>query len=1034
MNVSQRELELAFIRLQTSNYFDNYDLFLRERIALFKKDFQQQILQAKKILNDEKKLSKFIRNNIDIKVLPKKISTSHDIDKGFYTNTSIVDGTIVSKPFIWFDAPLIIHFISAIWIGRYGAIVDSSFSKNSLGNRLLLNSEEELASTRTVFKPYVNQFQKWWKKSIDKTKQLIDNGENATIINFDLESFYNKVDFSFNSIEEFLSKSYPNIYQDPMHIALKEIHIAYSELHSSRTNPEQKNNPIRLPIGLLTSHIFSNWHLKELDRFIEKKLRPVYYGRYVDDVLIVLKDTVIEKEEFSEIADNKILDYYIDNNLSLIFNRKGENLHLSLPGLKSLTLQKSKLFVYQFDANFSPNLIEKFKEEQKERASIFMFLSDEEDDNFDEFDQQTFESNFDNIDGNKARFKHIEDNKYRLSVFLSKLIKRRINRGNSYREEETAKILKYFKGYYLIKNYFFWEKLFTLLVVSGKNVELKKLVLDIEKEIEKISYKNESDTFQDIEFKKSLQKHLLLSLSMSLGLDVQMLNGKEFARQIYLSTIQKLNRELPRSSKRLSEEQFFLLKQIISLFRETGLCRGSFISLPLLQHTEIARRGSIKLYEFPNLDKLASSTTTKKLSKLLNIKNLDENYIPNRIKFWQAALFVFFKTCLTNDPGNTTNLRLHYTNAYSSFPILDEAFDLFFAINHPLKNGNNAFKERLKRKYFEQLQDSDYNEDLNQNLPREKNYIAREVFIQNGSKKNSKHEKIRVGIVNMYVDEKDYAKSLDGHPNNSDVRHEMFMRIWDQVGQIKDIDIACLPELSLPYKYLPDFIHQSSSKQIAFISGIEHLQLFRLGLNFVATVLPVTIDGDKDAIPVFRLKNHYAPDEEVWIRGKKLVVPKPKPYRYDLFIWRGLYFSTYYCYELADIHHRIAFFSKLDVLFAPVWNKDVSYYNSIIDSSTRDMHNYAVIVNTSQYGYSKIARPRDTVNKDKVIVKGGTEEGCQFNILVGDLKVRELREFQKLDFFAQKEKNKERKSFKPTPPDFPVENVEKRIENKSFFQ
>src|SRR5690606_40700588 len=60
----------------------------------------------------------------------------------------------------------------------------------------------------------------------------------------------------------------------------------------------------------------------------------------------------------------------------------------------------------------------------------------------------------------------------------------------------------------------------------------------------------------------------------------------------------------------------------------------------------------------------------------------------------------------------------------------------------------------------------------------------------------------------------------------------------------------------------------------------------------------------KDAVPVLRLKNHYAPSEEFWINEYRRVVPKATPYRYHLLRWKGLYFTNYYCFELADIIHR----------------------------------------------------------------------------------------------------------------------------------
>lgn len=45
-----------------------------------------------------------------------------------------------------------------------------------------------------------------------------------------------------------------------------------------------------LPIGNLTSQLFGNVYLNEFDHFVKYKLGCKYYGRYVDDIVIVHKD------------------------------------------------------------------------------------------------------------------------------------------------------------------------------------------------------------------------------------------------------------------------------------------------------------------------------------------------------------------------------------------------------------------------------------------------------------------------------------------------------------------------------------------------------------------------------------------------------------------------------------------------------------------------------------------------------------------------------------------------------------------------
>ncbi|MDD5197924.1 MAG: RNA-directed DNA polymerase [Candidatus Gracilibacteria bacterium] len=53
---------------------------------------------------------------------------------------------------------------------------------------------------------------------------------------------------------------------------------------------------VGLPIGNLTSQIFANLYLHELDIFVKKELKIRYYGRYVDDFVLVHEDSEYLKE------------------------------------------------------------------------------------------------------------------------------------------------------------------------------------------------------------------------------------------------------------------------------------------------------------------------------------------------------------------------------------------------------------------------------------------------------------------------------------------------------------------------------------------------------------------------------------------------------------------------------------------------------------------------------------------------------------------------------------------------------------------
>jgi len=1022
--VTNDEIEDAFRKLQEHVYFENSDLHLRAKLVSFIDNDGINNLKKLCFFLNQKRYDNFQKyiDLIKLRYYPKKIdigtSSKKDIPENFITNNVNKSECEIKRLSIFCDIPIELHVITILWIMKYGYRLDKALSRNTLGSRLLL-FQGKLNIGRSLFKPYVKQYQKWWSTGIDAAKKLLDENEDVTIINFDLKDYFHSVEFNFAELELKFQKL--GITKDPIHIVFELIHEKHLKNLREIRHPSIRHNVEKtypLPIGILSSHILGNWHLRKLDSYIEQQIIPTNYGRYVDDIIIVLKGRIIKglneknktalskyferhKVENSDLKQLNFLNYFIFKYFSQlltpykdVINGKSANTNIyykiNLPKLSNLRLQDEKIFIYQFDSELSPGLITKFVEDQKERSSEFRFLSDQEDEGFDEFEENIFEQNFDTEDLNKARFKKIEENRYKLSVYLAKLIQRKIERGPIYKNDEVDKIEKYFKGVYALKYHIFWEKLFTLYLVSKDHRKFQNFYNQILRLIKLVKFEI-GLSVDSSEVVDHLEDHLHYAVQMALGLD------PNFIRNVASdSDINEL-------------DPYF--------FRKHGFIRKQFVVYPLLHLIK-----KVKHSPFPLIDiNLFDNGVWKKGD--FDFENLA--FTPHRIKFFEAVLFTFRKT-LHSDVGLVDlNLKRWKTDCFHTEKILEEAFNLFSNINLPLFD--SAKRAEIKKEYFQHTK-----------LPtidtapigtqREKIELS-ECFMKNGG---AAKDNYRVGLINKYIDLKDYEASLEGNPKITAERVETYYWILDQVNKIKDLDLFVLPELALPSQLLKKYVQFSAKNGQTFISGIEHIKIHNVGFNFVITNLPINIKGDRDAIPIIRLKNHYAPEEEEWIRGKKMVVPQAFPYRYDLFVWKGLYFSTYYCFELANIFHRSCFYSMLDLICAPVWNPDTHYYNNIFESASRDMHCYMVQVNTSQYGDTRVIRPTDQVRKDKAKIKGGTVADYPVTVLVSDIEVKNLRYFQSLDYSAQKILNKEKKSFKPTPPDFPTENVKIRISNKPF--
>ncbi len=85
-----------------------------------------------------------------------------------------------------------------------------------------------------------------------------------------------------------------------------------------------------MPIGNLTSQIFANIYLNELDRFVKHDLRPLKYLRYGDDFILVTE----KREELEEFRKRTI--QFLQDILHLELNSKNDKIMKARHGLKFL--------------------------------------------------------------------------------------------------------------------------------------------------------------------------------------------------------------------------------------------------------------------------------------------------------------------------------------------------------------------------------------------------------------------------------------------------------------------------------------------------------------------------------------------------------------------------------------------------------------------------------------------------------------------------------------------------------------------------
>lgn len=594
------ELNIALLKLKHYFYYEKNDLMTRTEVLAYKKDDLKLLV---KLLSDSNNAEDFL-SDISINLYPKKVEPKKDEgeinEENLFSNEHLSKGTKITEFLKMASVPVELHIISVVWLMRYGSCVDSSLSKNAFGNRM--ERTDNGVPNRKIFRNYISQYENWWNAAIKTCKEQLDNKRDVLMVNFDIRSFYNNVDFNFIELENLIDQSdnksdeaYSIVSEDPVHKIIRDIHSVYSSIYSKTVKSERKESLTVLPIGMLTSFVFANWYLKEIDSDI-LELDPVFYGRYVDDFILVFQGNSNLKY--------KTVEDVLKEKLHIILSPKNsDEKEFSFVRRKTLFLQKDKTYIYKFSYKYPPSLLDKFISDQKERASEFRYLSDEEDENFEDFDKVTFEQNFGLFEGNKARFKVLEENKFKMSSYFAKLIVRKVKNPKKYKKEEVDKIYKFFKGYYLIRHYQFWEKIITILIVYEEYDKLRSIIEEINQEIDNSELC--LSTGNNGIYKPALKKYLANVLKQVIVLKPRGTFSKDFAtyQNKYLTTL-----------------------------------RSHYCFYPWLQYTKLAKRGVLDLTD----REVYSKHNFKK-----NDLDIDPTIIPYRVKFYYSYMQQLYKKLYT---------------------------------------------------------------------------------------------------------------------------------------------------------------------------------------------------------------------------------------------------------------------------------------------------------------------------------------------------------------------------------------------------
>jgi len=921
------------------------------------------------------------------------------------------------------NADINFHIVSALWIAKVGQYIDEKFGHDIYGSRLVrikptntsscefdVSSQEYNIDSSRIFDPYQYRYQSWRNNSFKAIRKL-HKTSSVVAVTMDITSFYHNVKLS-NFLKNTFYQSFglDKYFEDAPHI--KTFHEDFIGLL------EQWNQSINskhgLPIGLSASSVLANAIMQKFDNRIETNLAPTYYGRYVDDILLVFPDNGNMKN------GEDVLDYLVSKEIVRV-NKKDKLKY------KNFEFKKEKQKIFYLDKEADLSIIDAIEAEINSVSSEWRFMPDLADDNS-LFMQKIVGFYADGNEFNDALRKIDAATIKRLGLSLLISHSHGLNQYVHPKEWKERRYAIYdlienhiFIPKNFINNFTFISKIFRLMVHSEDG---ERAYCFLERVINQI---NQFDTLSN------------KTLKSSDGNKAKFFKFVEYAyyilQQVFIESF-NLDNQMP---KRYSEK-------IISKLFHNQLYEEIFTSCRILYdeiQQEIHRKNDHSGFEnlhFP-IDEFNESIA-KEINSYLFLRDL--SFDAYAISVTESMLAnkktSFFKRAISSVPTSLSNFTVDF-NTYTNFLLIIDDFNsllddkktsnfplifptrpfsaLDISIISSLSNGKN---EALYLSYINCLRGThSISGELAESIAKDNIQNIVHVTNKHLKRKNNVH----VAITNYEVGNTFWKQSVLQKSIKNIKRYKQLEHIVNEAVK-KRPDYLILPELSIPQEWAWLISKKLLANDISLIAGVEYTHSKEKGKKIVHNSIMKFLVADDIG---FKYMKFFRQDKQVGAHGESIELKnianielKPKKAYEDKNIYKhgNFYFSSLICNELTDIEYRMKFRGKIDALFIVEWNRDIKSFNALVESASLDIHSYIVQVNNRNYGDSRIRAPyKDDFNRDIVQVKGGKHD----YLIVGEINIEQLREFQSHQVSPSK-------PFKPVPTGFKMLKERKKWDNE----
>lgn len=869
------------------------------------------------------------------------------------------------------------HVLSTLWMLEVGQLFDAKLSECAYGNRLRRTQDGKRINKLALgsFQPYLKPFRNWRDNGITAMRSALDADKKIVALTADVSSFYHELNPGFMLNPAFVA--------DVLELELTQVQIKLHRLFIRALQAWAAATPLKkgLPVGLPASAIVANIALIELDRCIEQEVAPIYYGRYVDDILLVMENgadfgSTVELWEWLFDRSSEMLGWVDQGKKQIGFKPS----YLSEGEGKSLVrFANSKNKVFILTGEPGRTLVDAISHQIHERASEWRAMP--------RLPRSAAHVGTDLLaatqsDGEAAdNLRKADALTMRRAGFAIKLRDFEAYERDLLPEAWTAHRRAFFRAF--IQHVLVLPQFFDLAVYLPRVIRLATACEDF------------ADLRRIIETLQGLCKQVQEQCDISVKAwpegqgepnATEMLG--RWKKQLFTSIRESITAAFPPRLSKAGKQAW----QTYMADCHAVIDLGSFLSWPLSAREfqiQQARLFSIDLahmpFRFIGLPKEMVAQRGIPAKKTVVGCDKAAELLPDAVL----------------DGAQTLAQWIGFKLLPQGLPFATRPFNLpeLFILNR------HAYSEAAKDS-MQAVVLSVRGFELGDKAPRlDKNSVLQIPA-------DAAPRKCGIAVSSWQTNLDSWTASVMRMPDPDEERYVRLCRLLDGViAQPRDSRYLILPELALPAHWFIRIARKLQGRGISLITGIEYLHASK---SRVRNQVWAALSHDGLGFPSLMIyrqdKQRPALHEEQELQRLAGLEMKPdKVWKTPPIIQHGdLRFTMLICSELTNIRYRADLRGKVDALFVPEWNPDTETFNALVESAALDIHAYIIQCNDRQYGDSRIRAPyKDSWRRDVLRVKGGVTDYC----VIGEIDVQALRQFQSSH-------RSPGKPFKPVPDGF----------------